>query len=298
MAGFGLVAIAWWLVASFLAHFAISTILSYRRLSHIPGPKLWALTRLPLIQAHLSGTYEKYGHLCERYGKFVRIGPNYLLTSDPDIVRRMNHPRSPYIKSNWYFGSRFSPGIDNMISERDDHIHDNMRKKAAPAYSGKDNPRLEQDLDECVLDFVGLIRKKYVTPEKDEPIKMELARKVQYFTVDTITQLSFSGKFHDLRDDKDHLGYLEEVESLFPSIFCTSVLPELMQVLTVTGILSLLDLGKNAKFAIGKVNQLVKAQVDARLDTRGNGKDGDMLGSFVKHGMSRQELEQESIIQL
>ena len=175
-----------------------------------------------------------------------------------------------------------------------------LSEKVAPAHSGKDNPQLEQDVDECILDFVRLIRNKYLTTDNNKPATMEFARKAQYFTVDTISQLSFRGKSHDLRDDKDHFGYPEEVETMFPNIFCASVLPELMESLTKTGILSLFDIGKNAKFAIGKVNQLAKAQIDARLNTEGEFKDnfGDMLGSFIKHGMTRQQLEREAIIQL
>ena len=288
-------------VALLLLYYIVTSIFSYYHLSHIPGPTLWAWSRLPLIRTHLKGDcYDKFGELSRSHGKLVRIGPNYLLTSDPDIVRRMNAPRSGYTKSNWYLSSRFTAGVDNMISDRDDQRHEAMRKKAAPAYSGKENTQLEQDVDECVLDLVRLIRHGYITVQDDHPVQMELARKAQFFTTDTISLLAFKEKFNDLRDDIDHFGYIEEVETLYPTMFCTSVIPELMEALTATGILSLFNPADSQKLALGKVMRIAKAQINSRLDSQGNfkGTSGDMLGSFIKHGMRKEELEQETIVQM
>ena len=81
-----------------------------------------------------------------------------------------------------------------MISDRNDQRHEAMRKKAAPAYSGKENTQLEQDVDECVLDLVHLIGHGYITVQDDHPVQMELARKAQFFTTDTISLLAFKKK--------------------------------------------------------------------------------------------------------
>lgn len=289
------------LLGFLVVYYVVSSIAAFVRLRHIPGPALWAWTRLPLVRTHLKGdSYEKFGVLAGRYGSLVRIGPNYVMTSDPDIVRRLNAPRSPYIKSNWYIASRFTPGIDNMISDRNDAHHEVLRKKALPAYSGRENPRLERDMDETVLDLVHLIRDKYLTTDNNRRVEMELARKAQFFTTDTISLLAFKEKFNDLKDDTDHFGYIEEVETLYPNMFCTSVLPELMEFFTASGLLTLLDPANNPNFAFGKVMALVNEKIDARLDHKGGDKEivGDMLGSFIKHGMSRKELGQEVILQV
>ena len=208
--------LAWSFLASspFLAaftllilYYVVASVRSYFRLSHIPGPRLWAWSRLPLIGTHLRGDcYDKFGELARSYGNLVRIGPNYLLTSDSDTIRRMSAPRSGYSKSNWYLGTRFTAGIDNMISDRDDKRHEALRKKAMPAYSGKENDQLEKDVDECVLDLVHLIKDRYITTHDDKPVQMELAKKAQYFTTDTISLLACKEKFNDLLDDRDNFG--------------------------------------------------------------------------------------------
>lgn len=284
-----------------LGYVVTTSILSYYRLSHIPGPTSWAWTRWPLIRTHFRGDcYDKFGQLARSYGKLVRIGPNYLLTSDPDIVRRMNTPRGGYTKSNWYLASRFTAGVDNMISDRNDQRHDVMRKKAAPAYSGKENTQLERDVDECVLDWVHLIRDRYLKLQDGEPVPMELARKSQFFTTDTISLLAFKQKFNNLNDDTDHYGYIEEVETLFPNMFCMAVIPEFMEFLTATGVLALFNPANSKTLALGKVMRIARTQIAARFDDQGNfkGAYGDMLGSFIKHGMSQQELEQETMVQV
>ncbi len=43
-----------------------------------------------------------------------------------------------------------------------------MCRKAAPAYTGKENTQLEQDVDEYVLDLVNLIRDHYLTAQKNQ----------------------------------------------------------------------------------------------------------------------------------
>jgi len=60
-------------------------------------------------------------------GPLARIGPNILTTSSVEQFHRMNAPRSPYTRSEWYLGFRLSPGVDNVFSMRDDKIHTKRR---------------------------------------------------------------------------------------------------------------------------------------------------------------------------
>jgi hypothetical protein len=60
-------------------------------------------------------------------GTLARIGPNTLITTDIDQIVRMNAPRSPYVRSDWYLGFRLAPGIDNVFSMRDEKMHTRRR---------------------------------------------------------------------------------------------------------------------------------------------------------------------------
>lgn len=57
----------------------------------------------------------------------MRIGPNTLMTDDPDQIARMNAPRSKYVRSDWYIGFRLAPGVDNVFSQRDEKLHTQRR---------------------------------------------------------------------------------------------------------------------------------------------------------------------------
>jgi len=70
-------------------------------------------------------------------GPIVRIGPNDLLCSDPDVLRRMSAVRSQYVKGIFYETGRIIPGYDNVVSERDEFRHKALRAKLAPAVSSR-----------------------------------------------------------------------------------------------------------------------------------------------------------------
>ena len=150
-------------IALLLLALIFNRILVYRRLSHIPGPAWAGISRLWQMRACVSGRQHLiYGEMCQKYGGLARIGPNILITSDPDQIRRMCAPRSDYRRGEWYHAMRSKPGFDNILSEHDEERHDELRRKMAAGYAGKENPLLEETVDHRVLDFVQLIDRKYM----------------------------------------------------------------------------------------------------------------------------------------
>ncbi|KIX08762.1 uncharacterized protein Z518_03419 [Rhinocladiella mackenziei CBS 650.93] len=283
-----------------LIYIAVACGRSYWRLRHIPGPTLWGWSVFPLFQLHVQGgIYDKFGELNQKYGPLVRIAPNTLLASDPEVIRRMSAARSPYTRSDWFIAMRLNPGQDNVLSQRDEKKHDDLRRRMMAGYSGKENLSLEQDIDHCVLDLVNLIDKKYVSMP-GQIIPMDLAQKVQFFTSDVMSKLSFDAKFHDLRDDNDNLGYIHEIETLFPNIFCTCTIPGVIEFLTDIGFLKLFAPSGKSQLGLGKVLAITREQVSKRFgpDGKPRGDNSDMLGSFIRHGLSQTEAESESVMQL
>jgi hypothetical protein len=68
-------------------------------------------------------------------GPLTRIGPNDLVTSDAEALRRMWAVRSPYKKGSFYDAIRFDPARPNLISMRDDREHETLRAKMASGVS-------------------------------------------------------------------------------------------------------------------------------------------------------------------
>lgn len=82
---------------------SVATLTAWYRLRHIPGPWIASISNLWIIKAStskkLAEVFEKAG---DKYGPLVRIGPNQILTSDADFLRRTSALRGTYNKSQWY----------------------------------------------------------------------------------------------------------------------------------------------------------------------------------------------------
>jgi hypothetical protein len=86
-----------------------TSILIYRAffhpLRHFAGPKLARLSQFYHF-FHIRAKVDNYRHLDrlhEKYGEYVRVGPNLLSISDPDMIEVVFHPQSNFAKADcWY----------------------------------------------------------------------------------------------------------------------------------------------------------------------------------------------------
>lgn len=140
----------------------VQTLYAWYRLRHIKGPLLAGFSKLWLIRAVSGGNMHwEFAKVCEQYGKvpyrcerdmvgfcieninglidytgsLARIGPNHLVTSDPNQMRRMLGVRSLYTRSEWYIGMKFDPSHENVESERNEERHTELRAKMAAGVS-------------------------------------------------------------------------------------------------------------------------------------------------------------------
>jgi hypothetical protein len=138
----------------------VRTFYAWYRLRHIKGPFLASFSKLWLIRTVSSGNMHwEYAKVCQKYGthdaavpvwcsveiislnsfcfigSLARVGPNQLVTSDPEQMRKMLSARSLYRRSDWYVGMRFDPSHENVESERNDDRHTELRAKMAAGVS-------------------------------------------------------------------------------------------------------------------------------------------------------------------
>lgn len=145
-----------------------------------------------------------------------------------------------------------------------------------------------------------------------------MAKPVMYFTLDTISDLAFGRRFGDMENNKDMYGYIEMIKKALPVMNITGVFMWLSR-LARSPLLRKLVPSENDRMGLGKVMGYVFWQLrssgDAYHDTdflicriakemvgERFGPDKkirqDMLGSFVKHGLTQEELESETMIQM
>ena len=284
----------------------IAYIRAYRRLSHIPGPPLAAWTDLWLVWGQLSGQLNfTLLRVSDTYGTLARIGCNWVVCSDPNELRRIWGVRSNYKRAYWYRGLRIDPYRDSTFSTLDDTVHDELRSKLLPGYGGKDVDNLHDLIDEQVAAFVRLIEDKYlsVTAQqaatlgtKPHHVVVDLARKVQFFTLDVISSLAFGKSFGYLEADADKFGYIKTTESTVPVLMSTAILPWFVRIMQSPRLRWMMP-NIRSMVGIGTVMTLAQEAVDARYGEKPVIK-RDILGSFVAHGLSRDDAEGEAVVQI
>ncbi|KAK3312760.1 pisatin demethylase [Apodospora peruviana] len=283
-------------LTAFLLWYTTTTIIQYRKLSHIPGPTLASLSLLWLLRTSSSTkAHLEFFDVTKKYGSIARIGPNVLLTDDPDLLRRMWAVRSDYKRSRWYKSLRLNPKRDSVVSTIDEELHNTLRAKLAAGYSGREVDGLEARLDRNILDLVGLIETKYMTANKP----FDFGRKIQYLTLDILSDIGFSDRFGFLEADADLWEYLETLEKNFPTAMMLTVLPWVVELLGSPLLASLMPSDKDP-IGIGRMIGVTNEMVAKRYVVGDEKKvvKRDMLGSFVNHGLTRDEAESETVLQV
>jgi hypothetical protein len=109
--------------------------LFFNPLNKFPGPYGARLSKFDFVfrVTKMDGHHKLY-EMHQRYGKFVRIGPNDLSVSDPDGVQIIQGQNSKCTKAPWY--SQDTPLI-SMHTTRDKAMHDRRRRIWSPAFSDK-----------------------------------------------------------------------------------------------------------------------------------------------------------------
>ncbi len=275
----------------------VNAIRSYRRLSHIPGPPLAAVSRLWMLKSLLGPRTHNLYEACLKYGTLARVGPNELVTSDPDLVRHMHANRSPCVRSPHYRAYRFKPGADNILSETDEHRHQDLRNNMASGYAGKENPGLESEIDERIRDLVNLVDRKYIYTTGESGRQMDFARKAQSFTVDIISGLAFDQLFENLTFDEDKYEYMKSTEEAMPVTILITELIKVRSFLEKSSLIKMLVLSARDKIRFNKIIGLTKEKVAERFGDNKKVKQ-NILRSFLSHGLSQDDTALETVLQL
>lgn len=238
----------------------LSTLNTWRRLRHIPGPRLGWLGSSWLIRNAVTGATSPNSRDLARYGSLVRIGPNAVATDDPEVVQRIS--RSPYKKDAWYTGFRMD-GKDSILTMLDSTLHDRVKAKTAYAMAGKDGVDLESGIDIQVCRLLGIIRDKHLAT-RDQHRVMDFAPLVRFFTSDAFTQL-LSGKefgFMDADDLYDVAKLNDQVMALMSLLSDLSWLRAVIQ----SRFLSFLQPRCTDEVGVGKLQGFVRASSSMRAE--------------------------------
>ncbi|OLN81430.1 Pisatin demethylase 24 [Colletotrichum chlorophyti] len=288
-----------YLLAAVAVYYVVSSFLAWYRLRDFPGPLVGRFSYLWIISNARSGRpAEHYTKLNRKHGPLVRIGPNDLITDDPDIIRRMNSARSTYGRSSWYESVKLNPHEDSLFSLRDVSAHDKLKAKCAGGYAGKENLALEDGVNSQIAGAVDLIRRKYIST-RDELKPMDLGKVTQFLTLDTITKIAYGEEFGYLATDSDVFNYIGTTEAAIPFLQLCGEVPLLAKIVFSRFVLGTLGPKHTDQSGLGKLMGVAKEVVAKRFDAGAEDKH-DMLrkGAFVRHGVAQNECETEVLFQI
>ena len=216
-----------------------------------------------------------------------------ILTDDPDLYRHMSAPRSAFTRGHWYKGMSFDARVDNILSMTDEKRHAELRTKLMPGYTGKEVPTLEADIDARILEFIHLVREEYAERKQI----MDFAKLAQYFTLDVLTKIAFGYPFGFLTKNQDLYEYNKRSTGFFPILELSCNVPFVNSVLKSPFMQAVAAPKPEDKMGFGAIIGICQKVVGERF--RSNEKhEADMLGSFIKHGLTQEEAESESMLQI
>ncbi|KAK6221802.1 cytochrome p450 [Colletotrichum tabaci] len=288
----------WWFSAAFLLlWFVGQKIRTYNRLKAFNGPFLsgwtegWHAWAILTFKSHL-----QYDAVCRNYGTIARVGPNDLVTSSPELLVHMSGVRSKYTRTEWYYRAcRHRPDKDHVFSEMDEEKHRRLRQQMGSGYSGKENEGLENSIDTHVSELVQLVRSKYISTEAAAR-PMDFAQKIQYLTLDVISDISFGKPFGDLRADEDMFGIAESSETGI-AIFTYNIALGLYKILHRPFFARLFGPKETDPTGWGRMFANGRAIVRARLALGAQGR-SDMIASFIRHGLTEEDILSETTLQM
>lgn len=283
----------------FLVYLVVSSATTWYRLRHVKGPFLASFSYFWLLLSSSDGKQgEGFRAINDKYGPLARIGPNDLLTDDPEMFRRMGKTsrKAAYSRSNWYSALKLDPYHPSLISILDTPTHDQLKAKLSFGYAGKENPSLAEGIDSQVQALVDFLRRKYIS--RDSNLKpVDLATAVQYFTLDALTKVAYGYAFGYLETDSDVHDYIKEIGKVVPSMRMAAEVPWVGRLLTSPTFLKFAGPKPTDKVGFGRMLKIASDIVNVRFAPGAENKQ-DMLGAFMRHGLEKRDCQSEIIFQI
>ncbi|KAI2618772.1 cytochrome P450 [Hypoxylon sp. NC1633] len=264
------------------------------QLRHIPGSFWISCTKIWQIKTQMKGKwYIEVRKQGDQYGDLFRIGPNQLLTTDVDIIRRMAHPKSSYTRSPFYQTFRFNPTQDHTFSLIDDQEHIRRRTNFGPGYTG--NTHVEACVDRQCARLVDLIERKFISTSKQYR-PLDLTAATFFFAMDCVGDLSYGRPFGCLDEGVDVHKFVKWNEDFFNTAIVIANFHWLTKIFFKPPFNRIYP-STLEKDGVGKYIALAQAAVE-RSFRDGKNRRKDSLASFIEHGATKEEAIEELMLQV
>jgi hypothetical protein len=207
----------------------VNTTITWYLLRHIPGPFFASISYFWMCRNVLTLRLDHIiGQLREKYGKIIRISPTDVLLSDPESLWHISSARSLYPRGAWYSSIRFNPYGESVFSELDIAKHDKRKAKLINGFSGKRLMELEVNVDAQLAVLLDVLKDK-VSQGQGQAV-IDIGVLLQYFQVDLITLAVTGEAWGNMAANKDHFGYLAQLDTSIPFLHAIATVPLLSSI--------------------------------------------------------------------
>ncbi|CAE6488467.1 unnamed protein product [Rhizoctonia solani] len=194
----------------------------YRR--RFSGPWLASLSGSWLARSASSGRhYQNILQLHEKYGKFVRVGPNHISISDPDALEEVYGHSSGLLKSEFYDAFARSARDRNLFDVRDKTMHTIKRKRIANIYSAQNVTAFEPRVRVHIQKFCNQLDMRCAAAVENTPgfnwtaqdgrAVLDSCSQFSYLAFDLISDLALGVPFGMVEAQKDSVPDLLALSS-------------------------------------------------------------------------------------
>ncbi|KAK4446192.1 cytochrome P450 family protein [Podospora aff. communis PSN243] len=283
-------------VAVYVLYSVANRLVAWRRLRHISGPVEAAWSQSWLVRHQFGGDMcFDLDAVCNKYGSLARVGPNFLVCSDPYEIRRIWSVHSGYQRADWYKGYRIDPSSDSVLTAIENKEHHRIRTQLLPGYMGRGQGGQEKVLDEQVLKFIQLLERAYLS-DGTTTREMDMGEVFVYLTQDITSAIEFGESFGYLDSNADTNGIIKALDSMKLPCAVLALLPSVTAVAQSPAFASFLPKPTDPT-GVGRMLGIVRAHVDKRYGEKKENK-SDVLQSFVDSGLSQKEVEAEALVHL
>jgi len=298
--------LAAWSTGAFFAWYVVTSFISWYRLRHVPGPflagfsYLWHLRKYAL-NGHGGPLYENLHNIYADGGPFIKIAPGYVVTNDPEVLRLLAATKSPYGRHDWWKAGRFHAEYENLACIVDTQEHDILKAKTASGYSGREaGSDFEPAIDEQIAALVALVRRKHMS-DADTLKPTDMSALMRCFTLDVITRLGYGKSFGHLENGEDVVGYMTGVDDVMKYLALVLDIPLFRNIVFNPMGLRLIGPKETDKTGPGRVQGVIHQIVTQRFKEREQDKSktwNDMVGGFIRNGLTQHEVEGEANLQI
>ncbi|KAI1288550.1 cytochrome P450 monooxygenase-like protein [Xylaria venustula] len=206
-----------------------TSILVYRAffhpLRHFDGPKLARLSQFYHF-FRIKAKVDNYRHLDRlhaQYGEYVRVGPNLLSISDPDMIEVIFHPQSNFNKADWY---DIANPLLNLVQLRDRSEHDRRRRHGWDmAFTTKALRSYDSRVVKYADQFIAQMQRRVGQA-------VNITNWLEWYAFDVMGDLAFGRSFKALEKGQSHI-YIDTMhETSTLPLGCLGTLPWVIQTMT------------------------------------------------------------------